>query len=116
MTVSSIQRWMLHGIVLGLVLFVVTACGGGGQQTQQPASQPEQPTQPPAAEQPAPPPAQSEEEQLDRARAVSCELYRLHGMSQRRWDGPRRPHVEGALWTRSRSHSPRRHGDESRRR
>jgi cytochrome c1 len=64
MTVSSIQRWMLHGIVLGLVLFVVTACGGGGQQTQQPASQPEQPTQPPAAEQPAPPPAQSEEEQL----------------------------------------------------
>jgi cytochrome c oxidase subunit 2 len=63
MTVSSIRRWVLHGIVLGLVLFVVTACGGGGQQTQQPASQPEQPTQPPAAEQPAPP-AQSEEEQL----------------------------------------------------
>ncbi|GBC76040.1 Cytochrome c2 [bacterium HR07] len=61
---STIRRWMLYGVVLGFVLFGVTACGGGGgQQTQQPASQPsppptEQPAQPPAA------PAQSEEEQL----------------------------------------------------
>ncbi len=65
MTVSSIRRWVLCGVVLGLVLFVVTACGGGGgQQTQQPASQPSPPPAEQPAQQPPAAPAQSEEEQL----------------------------------------------------
>lgn len=70
---SHSHRWVLYGVVLVAVLFLVTACGGGGQQTQQPASQPSPPTEQPA--QPPAQPEQTEETQLvERGQQLSSSI------------------------------------------